>query len=302
MDTLVDEALSPSPPAWRDLRRIDPRRSLALCAFGALIGLLFAGQALFTARGTTTLVVPAEDVALVNGQPIARRDYAATLRTLFDVGPSDATPAQRRKALDDLIGEELLVQRGKELDVAAADPDVRAATVNAVEQGVAADALTRLADPAALRGWYERHRERFADEGVITLRDLVFPAAQAAAARRALVAGVAPDEVLARHGGHDSGRVKDEEFYFAAQIHLGAALFDVARGTPAGRVSVPVPQPDGVHLLLVTRNEPPVPLPFEAALPAVRDDYTQDAVRRLQAQHADFLRRRATVLIARDLR
>lgn len=302
MDTLVDEALSRSPPAWRDLRRIDPRRSLALCAVGAVVGLLFAGQALFTARGTTTLVVPAEDVALVNGQPIARSDYAATLRTLFDVGPSEASPAQRRKALEDLIGEELLVQRGKELDVSAADPDVRAAMVNAVEQGVAADALTRLADPAVLRGWYEQHRERFADEGVIAVRDLVFPPGQAEAAARALAAGAAPDEVLARHRGHDSGRVKDEEFYFAARIHLGEALFEVARRTPAGRVSAPVPQLDGVHLLLVARNKPPVPLPFEAALAAVRDDYTQDAVRRLQTQHADFLRRRATVLIARDLR
>lgn len=302
MSTTLQEAPPRARSAWLDPRLIAPRRSLTLCAIGAAIGLLFAGGALFTARGTTTLIVPAEDVALVNGQPVARSDYAANLRALYDVGPAEATPQQRRKALDDLVSEELLVQRGKELDVAAADPDVRAATVSAVEQSVAADALTRAPGPAVLRAWYEAHRDRFSDEGVITARELVFPPAQAAAAAKALTAALPAEAALARFGGRDTGRIKGQEFYFAARIHLGDAVFQAARATPAGRVSAPVAQPDGVHLVQVAENKPPVALPYESALPAVRDDYTQEAIKRLQAQHKDFLRRRATVLIAPDLR
>lgn len=302
MSTVLEEAPPPARSAWLDPRRTAPRRSLALCAVGAVTGLLFAGAALFTARGTTTLIVPAEDVALVNGQPLARSDYVANLRTLYDVGPAEATPEQKRKALDDLVAEELLVQRGKELDVAGADPDVRAATVNAVEQSVAADALSRAPSPSVLRAWYEAHRERFADEGVITARDLVFPPAKAGAAAQALRAGVPVEAVLTQLGGRDTGRIKGQEFYFAAKIHLGAPLFEAARRTAAGQISAPIAQADGVHLVQVAANTPPAALPYEAALPAVRDDYTQDAIRRLQAQHRDFLRRRATVLIAPDLR
>ena len=43
------------------------RRSLMLCAAGAVLGLVIAGFGLFTAHGTRTAGVPAEDVALVNG-------------------------------------------------------------------------------------------------------------------------------------------------------------------------------------------------------------------------------------------
>lgn len=288
--------------AWRRFDRISPRRSLALCTLGAVVGLAAAGAALFTARGTTTLIVPAEDVALVNGQAIARSDYLANLRALYDVAPSEASPVQRRKVLDDLVTEELMVQRGRELDVAAADPDVRAATVNAVEQSVAADALTKIPAPEALRAYFEAHKDRYADEGVIVARDLVFPPAAATAAAQALAAGRPTDAVLAQFGGHDSGRTRGEEFYFAARIHLGETLFDVARPLASGGVSAPIAQPDGTHLVQVLHNRPPVPLSYEAALPAVRDDYTQAAVKRLQARHADFLRKRASILVAPDLR
>ena len=44
------------------------QRSFILMGLGALIGLIVAGYALFTAKGTSTLMVPAEDVALVNQQ------------------------------------------------------------------------------------------------------------------------------------------------------------------------------------------------------------------------------------------
>jgi parvulin-like peptidyl-prolyl isomerase len=302
MSAVVEPEVRAPPAAWRSLTQINPKRSLTLCAIGAVAGLAAAGAALFTAHGTTTLVVPAEDVALVNGQAVARSDYLAGLRALYDASPSEATPAQRRKVLDDLITEELMVQRGRELDVAAVDPDVRAATVNAVEQSVAADALTRIPPPEALRAYYQAHKDRYADEGVIVARDLVFPPAAATAAAEALAAGRPVEAVLAQFGGRDSGRTKGEEFYFAARIHLGGAVFDAARATASGGVAAPVSQPDGVHLVQVLRNRAPIPLSYEAALPSVRDDYTQAAVKRLQAQHADFLRKRASILVASDLK
>ena len=60
-----------APPTW-DPKRVSARRSFGLMAAGAAVGLALAGYTLFTARSTTTLFVPTEDVALVNQQPISR--------------------------------------------------------------------------------------------------------------------------------------------------------------------------------------------------------------------------------------
>src|ERR1700723_219087 len=177
------------------------RRSFVLMGGGALLGLIMAGYALFTARGTSTLIVPAEDVALVNQQPISRSDYLQQLQTLYGVDLPHATAAQRRKVLDDMIREELFVQRGKELDVASTDPDVRSAMVNAVELEIAADAITAQPSEQQLRAYYALHRERYASEGVMTLHDYVFPLSESAAAAeaaRALRSGAPAPALLAR--------------------------------------------------------------------------------------------------------
>src|SRR3569623_1219850 len=118
---------------WRDFTRVDDHRSIALFAVGDVIGLILAGFALFTAKGTSTLVVPPEDVALVTQQPIARRDFYLPLTALDSVDYAQPTRAQRQTVLDQRIREEPCGQRGKELDVASVDPDVRVAMGSAVE-------------------------------------------------------------------------------------------------------------------------------------------------------------------------
>ncbi|MDB5475106.1 MAG: peptidyl-prolyl cis-trans isomerase [Phenylobacterium sp.] len=293
----------PTPPSVWDLRRVSARRSFALMATGAAVGLALAGYTLFTARSTTTLFVPAEDAALVNQQPIARADYYAQLQSSFGVDDAHATPAQRRKVLEDMIREELFVQRGKELDVAASDPDVRTAMVSAVEQMAAADAITAEPSDAQLSAYFRAHREKYEPEGVMTVRDLVFPTAAAAAgAAQALHAGQPPPAVLARFHGRDSGKEAGEDFYFAVKIHLGEALFAAARALPSGALSAPIPQADGAHLLQMIHNAPPQPIAFAAARPQVLSDYRSERVRRATGQYQDFLRKRANVLIAKDLR
>src|SRR5258708_22379985 len=95
-------------PSWRNPAQVNNPRSFLLMAAGVLTGLILAGYSLFTARSTSTLIVPAEDVALVNQQPLARADYLAPLPTLYDVDLSHATPEQRRKGLDDMIRQQLV--------------------------------------------------------------------------------------------------------------------------------------------------------------------------------------------------
>jgi parvulin-like peptidyl-prolyl isomerase len=291
---------APSPWNWR---QVSARRSLSLMALGALAGLAVAGYALFTARGTTTFHVPAEDVALVNQQPIARADFYAQLQASYGLDNAHATPAQRHKVLADMIREELFVQRGKELDVAATDPEVRTAMVSAVEQMSAADAITSEPSDGALQAYFKAHQDGYAQEGVMTVRDLVFPnTAHAAGAARALAAGTPLTAALGRFQGRDTGRETGEDFYFAAKIHLGGALFDAARALSDGGVSPPVAQPDGVHLLAMVRNSPPKPFAFAEARAQVLSDFRNDKIKRTTAQYQGFLHERANVLIADDQR
>ena len=50
-------------PPWRDPTRVTNARSFVLMTLGALVGLFLAGYSLFSARGVSSLSVPAEDVA-----------------------------------------------------------------------------------------------------------------------------------------------------------------------------------------------------------------------------------------------
>jgi parvulin-like peptidyl-prolyl isomerase len=294
-----------TPPVrpWWDLRRVDIRRSLILSGAGALLGLALAGYALFTAKGTSTLIVPPEDVAVVNQQPIARSDYDLQLQARYSVTRARATPQQRLGVLNDMIREELFVQRGKELDVASVDPDVRTAMVSAVEQGIAADVISSQPSDKALQAYYAANAAAYSTEGVMTVRDLVFPDTRAAtAAAQALRAGALPDQVKARLGGRDSGKVDGDEFYFAARVHLGPVLFEAAKALDSGDATAAIPTADGAHVLVMLRNIRPVARSFAEVRPQLVGDYRKAAIARVERSEEDFFRKRANVLIAKDMR
>jgi len=256
-----------------------PRVNLWVPAVGAIAGLVLAGYALFTAPGTSTLHVPADAVATVNQQPISRLDFNIQLQALFSVNLSQATAEQKKKILTDMIREELLVQRGLELDLSQSDPEVRSALVNAVENEVAADALTAQPTQAQLEAYYDAHKEKYATEGIMTVRDFL----------------------ISDTGIKESAAVGDEQFYFAAKVHLGDALFNAARGLSDGQVSGPVMSVDGLHVLVMIKNETPRPQTFADARDRVLNDYRNDRVRKLRIGNEEFLRKRARILYSVDM-
>lgn len=292
---------------WRSFSRTNPRRAFTLLAVGAVGGLLIAGFGLFTSKGTTVDFVPAEDVALVNQQPILQVDFDAQLQSVYGPTPDKASDAQKRKTLHDMIREEVYVQRGLELGMPESDPDTRNALVSAVEQQVLADITTDSPSDNKLRAYFDSHRGRYASEGSLTVTDLLVPpsgirpeAAEAKAkeASDALQHGMAVNEAIARFGLKDTKKTSGEEFYFAARIHLGPQLFAAAAGLKAGQVSVPLKSADGYHVLAVAQNTPPVPQTFAQAREQVLTDYKNDAEAHLQANEEKFLINRADVLIA----
>jgi hypothetical protein len=275
------------------------RRSLALCAAGAVVGLVIAGIGLFTAKGTRTATVPAEDVALVNQVPLLMSDYLVQLRALYDVSLSEANAEQKKKVLDDMIHEELYVQRGVELGLQSDTIEVRAALAGAVEAQVAANAAMAQPAEAELHAYYDAHTGNYASEGILELEDYLVaprPRLQPPELAAALRHGVNPAQLdLIRTATMKDG----EEFYFAAKIHLADALYDAATRLQAGEVSEPLRLADGIHILVLKQNTRPVPRSYAQVRDKVLQDYITEQAKILAAGNDRFLRKRADIAVAR---
>lgn len=292
-------------PAW--MSRVDPKRSLILMTVGAVAGLGLAGIGLFTADGTVVAGVPKADVALVNGRHILLSDYVPQLQDVTGKAFEQTTREERQRTLDDMIREELLVQRGLELDFPATDPDTRAALVAAVEQQNAANVTTQSPSDATLRAFYDANPSAFLTEGQIAVNELVLPGAadpaavaEAGQAAAALRSGGSPETVAAAYGMTRFNRVEGEAFYFAAKEQLGPALFAAVAKLPKGSVSDPLVASDGVHVFQVVSNVAPASQAFEDIRDQVLTAYKSAEQRKLEAASERYLRSKADIKIAKD--
>src|ERR1700686_5717791 len=159
---------------------------MILLAGGALIGLAIAGYGLFTAKGTRSRGVPPEAVALVNQRQILRSDFMTQTQSQFVLPFAQTTREQRHMVLEDMINEELQVQRGLEIDLPSFDPDVRNALVAGVQLEISADVMAQQPTDQELRAYYEAHKDHYVGEGVLRMRDLVAKSGAAATAEQAM--------------------------------------------------------------------------------------------------------------------
>jgi PPIC-type PPIASE domain len=297
-----------------DPRRVQPARSLVLLTIGTVIGLGIAGYGLFTAKGTVTHSVPPEDLALINQRPILRTDFIAQAEMQYSKPFDETTPAERLSVLDDMVREELFVQRGVELDFPGNDPDTRSALVAAVEQQVVADVTTHVPSNAELEKYFNDHRATYYTSGEMTLHFLVLPGANISdanavakirAAADALRSGASVADVdshygLAERGGGRGGIPGEEAFYWQEKIYLGDLVYARAMKLESGDVSEPLPVDGGIAILQMVKHTRPEPLSFEKSRLRVLADYTQAAKDRLEAADENYLRSKSDILVADD--
>lgn len=303
--------------AFFDASRPDTRRSMVMLATGALIGLLIAGYGLFTAKGTRSHSVPPEALALVNNRPILRSDFMTQVQTQFATPFAQSTPQQRHKVLEDMLAEELQVQRGLEIDLPSFDPDVRTAMAAGVELEISADVLAQQPTEQQLRDYYAAHENHYASEGRLRMRDLIAGGSAGAtldrtalAAQQAVVAlraGTPLEQVMQRFGLVDSGKLMDsghvdtgEIFEFAAQAKLEAQVYAAAATLQGGQVSEPIRQSDGIHVVVMLEHRMPARQDYAAVADRVWADYKAEAQRRVQQANVRYLRGRADILLSPD--
>jgi parvulin-like peptidyl-prolyl isomerase len=299
-----------------NVRKVSVRRSMVLLAGGALIGLLVAGYGLFTAKGTRSRGVPPEAIALVNQRPILRSDFMTQAQTQYTLPFSQTTSEQRRKVLQDMIYEELMVQRGLEIDLPSYDPDVRAALVSGVELEVTAGVVAQQPTPEELRSYYEQHKARYSADGVMRLRDLVVkpePANPGAAHAKALAAiaalrrGQPLDAAIKNFSLADSGRFMDaghvdtgDILQFSVHAKVDDSTYNAILALKDGEVSEPIDAADGVHLIVMIHHRIPVAQTFEQASTRVWSDLRTEALAKVNSANIAYLRSRADISVATE--
>jgi parvulin-like peptidyl-prolyl isomerase len=299
-----------------DISKSSVRRSMALLACGSLIGLVIAGYGLFTAKGTRSHGVSPEAVALVNQRQILRSDFMTQTQAQYNVPFAQTTAEQRQKTLEDMINEELLMQRGLEIDLPSYDPDVRNALVAGVELEVTAEVLAQQPTGEELRVYYEQHKDKYSSEGIMQLRDLLLStdarsgsAAHAAASKAAAEVrrGEPLDAIIKRYGLRDSGRFMDagqvdlgDIYQFAVRAKLDDALYNALLPLKGGEISDPVDESDGVHLVAMIKRRFPVPQTFDQASNRVWTDLKGEAQAKVRTANVAYLRGRADIVVAPD--
>ncbi|RIK98486.1 MAG: hypothetical protein DCC71_20970, partial [Proteobacteria bacterium] len=147
-------------------------------ALGAALGIAVASATLVrrdSAPGGAA-AASGDVVATVNGQPVTRDKLARFAATLArERGRLELDAAERRRILERLIDEELLLQRGVALGLERSDPAARGAIVSAVMDAITSE-QAREPERAELEALYREHANEWARPGRVTVEAARVPA------------------------------------------------------------------------------------------------------------------------------
>jgi hypothetical protein len=292
---------------------VNLRHPLLLPVAAIIVGLALAGVGLFRAAPLPLAAVPPGYVALVNQKGLLMSDFIAQTQVETSRSSAESTPAERSKVLREMIDEELLVQRALVLDLPETTNEVRGSLVSAVNAQVAAPILAYVPSDAELRAYYEKYRQNYTGPGSMILHDLVLhiggfenadqsptqALADATEAVYQLRSGASLTYVMEHFGFVNSGRMDDtEQLDFAVKLHLGDKLYKTAAQMRDGEVSDPIPDTDGMHILVMVRHEFPKVVDFSAVRDRVYLDFRAAASSRVTQENLNLLRSQAQVLLA----
>ncbi|UCE84860.1 MAG: peptidyl-prolyl cis-trans isomerase [Deltaproteobacteria bacterium] len=290
-----------------DAQASQSRSTVLWLAFFAAAGLALAATGLLQRRSASAL--PSGAIARVNGSVIDAESYERLIVALASDRRGELTDADRRRVLDRMIEEELLVQRALELGLARVDRRVRADLVSAVIASVTADAERRTPTDADLRALYDAEPEFFARPGRLRVRQIFFrvrspddvdaASARAEAATRRLAAGEAFEEVARALGDEPIVPIPDAPLPATKlQEYLGPSATRVALASDGSSPSAPVRSGTGFHILDVREREPRVIPPFDAIRDRLRAEWTRREGERALRAYLDELRARADLVVA----
>ena len=287
-------------------------RSTLFLAAGVAAGVLLAGLGLLAPSTGLKPGADAGTAASINDVAIRMLDYQSALAALAADRHGGLTPEDRRRVLDRLIEEELLVQRALELDLPRHDGRLRADLVRAVVASVLAEAESRVPETAEVESFYREHQDFFARPGSLRVRQVFLrvaagadPAAAMArgeGAARRLRAGEAIEALRQELGDREVAAVPDALLPAEKLVdYLGPTVLRQALALPAGAVSEPIRSGTGVHVVQVVERIPGRTPPLEEVRREVEVELRRRAGERALRDYLEELRERATIWITADL-
>jgi hypothetical protein len=203
-------------------------RARLLLALGAAAGAGLAAWGLLGSPAGGKDALPDGVVASVNGVEITRDAFAELVGAVAtERRTTTLDDAERRRMLDRLVDEELLLQRGIALDLPRLDRTSRRAIVSAVIAAVTADAESAAPTEDELRGFLADEGERFRQPGRIEVEVLL--AAVGSPPRSE------PEAVAYRRAVDAVGRLRAGEPFERVRDDLGDPL---PVSPPAGEITL----------------------------------------------------------------
>jgi peptidyl-prolyl cis-trans isomerase C len=276
--------------------------------------------------------VPADAVAVVNGQPISRAVFERELRQ-FRVGGGDAAPTDllRGSVLDELVNRALLLQQARARNVAVDQDQVERAylRLRAEYPGTAFDDLlaqerlsavelrARLRDQLTteklfqdevfprvevsdeeIQRWYAEHASELDEpERVHALQIVVRTREEAQRIREELRRKPQQFAELAKRASiGPEGRRGGDLGWFGRGTGM-PEVFDACFKLPLQAVSEVVPSPYGFHLFKVVERKAAARRTLEQARPAVAQRLLREKRARAQEEYLAALRAKANIQI-----
>lgn len=287
------------------------RRPLLWLASGAAAGVVLAAWGLL-GTDASSAALPSGVVASVNGRLIQTEDWQRLVQGLESDMREPVGPELRRRVLDRMIDEELLVQRGVELGLVETDRRVRADLTQAMIQAIVVESDEESPTEEELRRFFAEEPSFFTQPGRVRAAHVFFrvrapdedatAAARAAEAERRLRAGEPLATVRASLGDEEVSPLPDALLPPAKlREYVGPTALRAVMDLAPGAISPPVRSGTGYHVFqLVEREEPRVP-PFEEVADRVRAEWVRRAGDRALRGYLDDLRASAEVVTADEL-
>lgn len=269
-----------------------------LLGLGAALGLALAATGLLEPRTGVETADPGgalepEVAAIVGPRTIRRVDYERMLAGVAQDLRSPIDEATRRRVLERMIDEELLIQRGLALGLAASDRRVRGELVASLVDSVVAEAAGEVPSRTEIERHYAQNADFFTPPARLRVASLFFAderdgereaeRAKSAARERsvraleALNAGADASRVAREAADPELAPVPDALLPIAKlRDYLGPDVVAALVSLESGGWSEPIDAAGGVRLVRVLEREAGVP----PALEVIAELVERDLVRR----------------------
>ena len=296
-----------NPPA--DANPAATARPPWLLFLGAAIGLAIATYGLVEARSEAR-ALPDTTAAVVGERTIRTVDYQRVLAGVEGDLRSPIDDALRRRVLDRMIDEELLVQRALDLGLAVVDRRVRGELTSGLIDSIVSEADAQEASAREIARHYEKNVDFFTRPGRLRVQTLFFSnrkdddGVRPSAARRVSLAAD-------RLGRLDEVQTVERELADAqvspvpnallpaskVRDYVGPTLLERVSELDVGIWSAPIETPTGYSLALLLEREPAIVPKLEAIEDLVRQDLKRRRGDEALRQYLDDLRGEVVVWI-----